>query len=214
MRIDCHTHPLAHRYYYDRQHPDSLSEKDKQDIAAVLEMALERGLDAVAVTDHDLALSGLWAKEHAKQAFPTLQVIAGCECELYFMNEWIHILALNICKQLAYTPYTSPYDLTAQIRAQGAIAVLAHPMCYTEAIYHNLKNVVDGIEYRNGAQEYAGRLSYEAILNKDDYAGLRLYNSDYHYPSQPARQQWQAATEMPPASFMNLFPNNCSEEAE
>jgi predicted metal-dependent phosphoesterase TrpH len=208
MRIDCHTHPLAHRYYYDRQHPDILTQKDQEDIAAVLNMAVDRGLDAVAVTDHDLALSGLWAKEYAKQELPFLRVIAGCECELYFQNEWIHVLALNIHRPLAYTPYTSPNDLAAQVRSQGGIAVLAHPMCYSEAIYHSLKDIVDGVEWRNGAQEFAGRASYKTILDQDCYPGLRLYNSDYHYPSQPARSQWNAATELSREDFSYWFGQN------
>lgn len=205
MRIDCHTHPLAHRYYYDGQCPDALTERDKQNIISVLDMAVQRGLDAVAVTDHDLALSGLWAREYAEQAMPLLRVIAGCECELYFHGEWVHILALNLQQPLAYTPYTSPEDLAAQVRFQGGITVLAHPMCYSEAVYHSLKTVVDGVEYRNGAQEYAGREPYTAILDRDNYSGLRLYNSDYHYPSQPVPSQWQAATELTGEEFKHWF---------
>ena len=205
MRIDCHTHPLAHRYYYDGQHPETLTERDKNDIKAMLELAIRRGLDAVAVTDHDLALSGLWASEYARRAMPSLRVIAGCECELYFMGEWIHILVLNLCYPLAYTPYTSPDDLAAQARVQGAFTVLAHPMCYSESVYHNLKNILDGVEYRNGAQEFAGRSSYQSVLDQDGYTGLRLYNSDHHYPTQPAKQQWNAATEISHEDFVRWF---------
>lgn len=206
MRIDCHTHPLAHRYFYDGQHPEELTDRDKEDIKGVLSMAVERKLDAVAITDHDLFLSGLWASEYAENFLPELQVIAGCECELYFRGEWIHVLALNLHRPLAYTPYTSPDDLAAQVRIQGGITVLAHPMCYSEAIYHDLKTIVDGVEYRNGAQESAGRGTYQAILDQDNYQGLRLFNSDYHYPSQPARAQWGAATEMSVADFQSWFP--------
>ncbi|MDU4961198.1 MAG: hypothetical protein E6X17_11130 [Sporomusaceae bacterium] len=205
MRIDCHTHPLAHRYYYDGQPPEELTRKDQADIISVLNMAVERGLDAVAVTDHDLALSGLWASCYARANLPRLRVIAGCECELYFQSEWVHILALGLHSPLAYTPYTAPDDLAAQIRFQGGIAVLAHPMCYSEAIYYSLKTIVDGIEYRNGAQEYAGRESYQRILDADGYRGLRLHNSDYHYPSQPVPSQWQAATVLSDAEFARWF---------
>lgn len=214
MRIDCHTHPLAHRYYYDRQHPDELTMRDEEDIKNVLTMASKRALDAVAITDHDLALSGLWAKEYAKREKLPLIVVPGCECELYFCGEWVHILALNICRPLAYTPYTTPDDLAAQVREQGGITVLAHPMCYTQSIYCNLKGIVDGVEYRNGAQEFAGRPSYEEILNQDSYTGLRLHNSDYHYPSTPALEQWKAATEMSNELFSRWFgkPTDCERK--
>lgn len=205
MRIDCHTHPLAHRYYYAGRPPEALTRRDQADIVSVLAMAVERGLDAVAVTDHDLALSGLWASRYARENLPQLRVIAGCECELYFQREWVHILALNLRTPLAYTPYTPPDDLTAQIRFQDGIAVLAHPMCYSEAIYHSLKAIVDGIEYRNGAQECAGRESYRRILDADGYQGLRLYNSDYHYPSRPAPSQWAAATILSDEEFARWF---------
>lgn len=205
MKIDCHTHPLAHRYYYDRHTPQALTDQDKKDITAVLSMGIDRGLDAIAVTDHDLSLAGFWARQYAEKTDLPIRVIAGCECELYFLGEWIHILALNLCKPLSYTPYTTPQDLAAQARSQGAFTVLAHPMCYSESIYHQLKSVVDGIEVRNGAQESAGRPSYESVLNRDEYAGLRLYNSDYHYPCQPARQQWLAGTEFTESEFAKWF---------
>lgn len=205
MRIDCHTHPLSHRYYYDGCYPQELTEQDQADIKGLLNMAVERGLDAVAVTDHDMALSGLWAKTYAGQANLPIQVIAGCECELYLQDAWIHILALNIKQALCYTPYTKPAELVRQIHAQRGIAVLAHPMCYHVDVYHELKRIVDGVEYRNGAQESGGRPSFAAVLDQDGYRGLRLYNSDYHYPGMIAPEQWNAATEMTETEFAAWF---------
>lgn len=205
MLIDFHTHPLNHRYYYDGRCPDSLTDRDRADILGLLAQAGERGLDAVAVTDHDLALSGLWAADEARRRRLPLIVIPGCECELYHQGEWVHILALGLKQPLAYTAYTPAADLIATIKAQAALAVLAHPMAYSLAIFHSLGSLVDGVEYRNGAQERRGAGDFTAVLDHHGYTGLRLYNSDCHYPDTMASAQWAARTEMSQADFSRLF---------
>lgn len=196
MKLDLHNHPLGHRYYYDNTFPAALTARDEADICALLELGLKRGLDVIGITDHDFALPGLWAANYAAEKNLPLRVIAGCECELYFRGEWIHLLALNITEPLTYTSFTTPADLVCQVHRQSGIAVLAHPMNYTPAIYHSLKNVVDGVEYRNGAAEQRGRQPFSAVLDADGYSGLRLYNSDYHYPDKLSPEQLQAATEL------------------
>jgi predicted metal-dependent phosphoesterase TrpH len=205
MFIDFHTHPLNHRYYYDGLQPAALTERDKADIRGLLAQGVERGLDAIAVTDHDLALSGLWAADEARRLGLPITVIAGCECELYHRGEWVHILALGLKEPLVYTPYTPAADLAARIHAQGALAVLAHPMAYGPAAYHSLKAVVDGVEYRNGAQARRGAADFTAVLDADGYRGLRLCGSDSHWPDEPAREQWEARTEMGEEEFLRLF---------
>jgi predicted metal-dependent phosphoesterase TrpH len=205
MRVDLHTHPLGHRYYYDRTCPHSLTPKDEQDIISLIAMGRERGLDVIAITDHDLALSGLWAAAYARTAGLSMAVLAGCECELFYLSEWIHILALNIKQPLVYTPYTPLAELIGQITAQGARSVLAHPMCYGREVYHELKTVVDGIEYRNGGQERRGAASFAGVLDADGYSGLRLHNSDYHYPDKRSDEQWLAATTLSADEYKHWF---------
>lgn len=205
MFIDFHTHPLNHRYYFDSLHPDALSERDMADILGLVAQGRERGLDAIAVTDHDLALSGLWAAAEAQRQGLAIRVIAGCECELYHHGEWIHILALNLRESLSYTAYTPAAALVAAIRVQGAVAVLAHPMAYSLDAYHSLKEVVDGVEYRNGAQARRGAADFTAVLDDDGYAGLRLCGSDYHWPDTMSAIQWAARTGMDEAEFVRLF---------
>lgn len=196
MKLDLHNHPLGHRYYYDNTFPATLTARDEADICALLQFGIKRGLDVIGITDHDFALPGLWAANYALQQNLPLRVIAGCECELYYNSEWIHLLALKITEPLIYTAFTTPADLARQVHHQGGIIVLAHPMNYTQAIYHSLKNIVDGIEYRNGAAERRGRQPFSPVLDADGYSGLRLYNSDYHYPDKPVQEQLQAVTEL------------------
>lgn len=205
MLIDFHTHPLNHRYYYDGLRPAALTGRDMADILGLLAQGAERGLDALAVTDHDLALSGLWAAEEAARRGLPLKVLAGCECELYHQGEWIHILALNISRPLDYTAYTPAAALVEQIKAQGAAAVLAHPMAYSPAVYHSLKAVVDGVEWYNGAQARRGAGDYAAALDADGYTGLRLAGSDYHWPDTVHAAQWTAKTDMAEELFRKWF---------
>jgi predicted metal-dependent phosphoesterase TrpH len=205
MDIDFHTHPLNHRYYFDSLRPDALSERDKADILGLIDQGRERGLAALAVTDHDLALSGLWAAAEARRRGLPIRVLAGCECELYHNGEWIHILALNLKEPLAYTAYTPAAALVAAVRAQGAVAVLAHPMAYSLDVYRSLKTVVDGVEFRNGAQARRGADDFTAVLDADGYAGLRLCGSDYHWPDTVHALQWEARTAMAEDEFLRWF---------
>ena len=206
MRVDLHIHPLSHRYYYDNTYPAALSERDISDIAAVLRLSVKRGLDAVSITDHDFPLSGMWAQDYAMREKMPLLVLPGCECELYHRGQWIHVLAINLRARLQYTAFTPPAELCGQIKAQGAVSVLAHPMCYPEEIYHDVKQWVDGIEYRNGAQERMGRETFGRVLDRDGYQGLRLHNSDTHYPESKGEPQWSAMTKMSHEEFRRWFP--------
>lgn len=206
MRIDFHTHAVAHRYSYDGTIPACLSSKDQEDIRGLIDLGLQRGLDAIGITDHDLALTGLWAANYALANSLPIRIIPGCECELYCQGHWLHVLALNLKHPLEYTAYTAPEELAGQIRRQGAVSVLAHPMSYDLKAYYLLKDVFDGIEYRNGAAERRGEKPFTGILDEDGYTGLRLYNSDYHYPDKPCPQQWQAFTEMADSEFAGWFP--------
>lgn len=212
MRIDFHTHAVAHRYSYDGTIPSLLTPKDQDDIRGLIDIGLQRNLDGIAITDHDLALPGLWGAEYARSKALPIRVIPGCECELYYQGHWVHILALNLKHPLDYTPYTPPAQLAAQIKEQGAVSILAHPMLYDVKAYHLLKDVVDGIEYRNGAAERRGCEPFTAILDEDNYTGLRLYNSDYHYPDKKCTEQWQAVTEMDNALFSKWFGINQSRQ--
>jgi hypothetical protein len=205
MRIDFHTHAIGHRYSYHGMIPTHLSPKDEADIRGLLNLGLQRGLDALGITDHDLALTGLWAAEYARENGLSLRIIPGCECELYHQGHWIHVLALNLTQPLVYTPYTPPLEVVCQIREQGAVSILAHPMSYSPEAYHLLKGIVDGMEYRNGAAERRGQPPFTVVLDEDGYTGLRLYNSDYHYPDKQCDEQWHAFTEMDEKEFSHWF---------
>lgn len=205
MRIDLHTHAVSHRYSYDGTIPGKLSPRDEADVLGLLNIGIQRGLDVIGICDHDLALTGLWATKYISENGLPIRVVPGCECELYYQREWIHVLALNLKYPLAYTAFTPPAELIKQIHDQGAIGVLAHPMNYSMAMYHSLKTILDGMEYRNGAAERRGLQPFTAVLDEDNYVGLRLYNSDYHYADKMYSEQLYAYTEMTEAEFNRWF---------
>jgi len=205
MRVDCHTHPLSHKYYYQGIYPSILDAEYYECIRQVLEMGIERKLQAIAITDHDSAISGLWARQYAMDNQLPLIVLPGCECEIVFQDEYVHILALNIKQPVIFLPTTEPVELVGRIKKQGGVAVLSHPQCYPISIYQALKGIVDGIEMRNGAQEYHGAQSFQSILDQDGYKGLRLHNSDYHFPSSIVPAQWNAYTEIDETEFRRWF---------
>mgnify|MGYP003587976245 FL=1 len=205
MKVDLHTHSIGHRYYYDGTVPDKLTNRDQDDIRRLLGWAVDRQLSAISVTDHDLALTGLWAREHAAAVSLPLTVLAGCECELYVRGEYIHLLAIHLNRPLSYSPFTPPEALVEQIHLQGGLAVLAHPMYYRPGVYQALRDCVDGIEYRNGAAESRGHEAFTLPM-EDGYSGLLLHNSDYHCPDKISIPQLQACSHMDADLFRALFP--------
>ena len=63
MLSDLHIHPLGHKYYFnmaDRFDKVVLDGSDKQAIRDIVDWcSSERGLDAIALTDHDMIQASL-----------------------------------------------------------------------------------------------------------------------------------------------------------
>lgn len=93
--------------------------------AAVVRIAKERGLDGIAVTDHGTIRGGLLAREANDD--PAFRVIVGAE----YATELGHVVGLFLTRELDITPSGGQKlacaEVVRAIRAQGGIAVLAHP---------------------------------------------------------------------------------------
>jgi len=94
---------------------------DGDDLNRVLEQALQMGLDAIAITDHDEIEGAFEARRRAHQRKLPLAIIPGCEIS----SQEGHIGALFIMK-------TIPKGLSAEetvglIHEAGGIAVAHHP---------------------------------------------------------------------------------------
>ncbi|PKL57372.1 MAG: phosphotransferase [Methanomicrobiales archaeon HGW-Methanomicrobiales-6] len=105
MFADLHIHTRCSR--------DSL-----MDPAKVVRVARQRGLAAIAVTDHDTVRGGLLAREASGDGDVT--VIVGAEVR----TEYGDVLGLFLEEEITARRFD---DVVAEIRAQGGLAVLAHP---------------------------------------------------------------------------------------
>ncbi len=108
IRADLHNHS-----YYS---PDSVASPEQ-----LLRRAKARGIDVLAVTDHDTTRGGLVAQELAAKSFPELRVIVGEEVR----TRDGEILGLFLSEEVARG--LSADETIARIKAQGAVAGAPHP---------------------------------------------------------------------------------------
>ncbi len=170
LHADLHTHPLGDKYYY---HPSrQLSSADRDAISRFLYSFCSSGLHLLACTDHHSVASGQWAKEEASRRGYPFTVIPGAEVVVLGASQRLHLLALNISADLAVSRLTLK-EAAAQIRRQGGVAVLAHPVKYPQELKKNPELLIslDGIERVN--------LS-EGIFEADRYLnGNSCYQNRY-----------------------------------
>lgn len=108
MRMDLHIHTLA---------SDGVS-----DVEAVLEQAMVRGLDAIAITDHERIDAAMAARAIAEDRGLPIEVVVGEE----ITTRGGHLLGLWMRSRVR--PWHSMKSSIARIHEQGGIAVVAHPL--------------------------------------------------------------------------------------
>jgi predicted metal-dependent phosphoesterase TrpH len=89
------------------------------------ESALEAGLDAIVVTDHDDVRGGFDLRDYVSRRSLPLAVYPGSEITARCDGHDVHILALGIEDDIE--PWQSPEWTIEQIMRQNGIPVLAHP---------------------------------------------------------------------------------------
>jgi len=161
LKIDLHTHT-----HYSKDATTTLKE--------VIQYAKKRGLDGVAVTDHD-TISG--ALKLAKQKH--LVVIPGIEISTVHG----HVLALNIAQPIA--PKLCLTETVEKIHQLGGIAVIAHPAAVLKTgLGHKISSAskIDAVEVINTA---AFPFFLSTYLSRRLAKRLRLpqtAGSDAHHP--------------------------------
>jgi predicted metal-dependent phosphoesterase TrpH len=90
----------------------------------IVEMAVRIGLDGIAVTDHNCVKGSQKAIQYVAEKNLSLLVIPGAEIR----SSEGDILALGIQEDIK--PKLSIFDTVDQIKAQGGIAIAAHPYKY------------------------------------------------------------------------------------
>jgi predicted metal-dependent phosphoesterase TrpH len=95
----------------------------------LLDEALERGLGAIAITDHNTIAGGLEASERVRARSLDLQVIVGSEIMTDGQGEVIGLfLTEDVPARLSFA------ETVARIRAQGGLVYIPHPFDRMHAI--------------------------------------------------------------------------------
>jgi predicted metal-dependent phosphoesterase TrpH len=145
IRADLHNHT-----HYS---PDSILSPEH-----LLRRARERGINVIAVTDHDTVRGGLVAQELAAQDYPEVRVIVGEEVR----TRDGEVLGLFLERDVPHgLPAT---EAIALIKEQGGVAGAPHP-------YDRFRSGLDG-----RIESVAGELDFVEGLNARMY--LRRHNTD------------------------------------
>lgn len=153
------------------------SQAQPRDIVA---SACRRGLDGIAITDHDTTEGYDALREHAGT---DLDIISGCEVT----TTQGHLLGLNIDHA---PPQTDPLAVIDEIHQQGGVAVLSHPFdrlreCYTADLCA-IADAVDGVEVVNSRCIFPPD-NHRALTFADEHRLAPIGGSDAHFPIEVGR---------------------------
>ncbi len=158
LTLDLHVHSAAS--------PDG-----RMTLGELVRAAKARGLDGVAVTDHDVTLTDA-------PRYDDFLLIPGCE----FSTGYGHLLGLFLREPVAALPFEAT---VAAIHAQGGLAVLAHPFEHSrdETRLEPIAGLLDGVEVWNGRAERKIRDANALARAFAEKHGLRPFaGSDAHLP--------------------------------
>ncbi|MEM5814364.1 MAG: PHP domain-containing protein [Candidatus Aenigmatarchaeota archaeon] len=114
MRYDLHMHTNYSRHWFFGI--DALGTPEE-----MVRAAIRKGLDGIAITDHDNVKGGLKAKSAARRIDKGFKVITGAEIS----SRAGHILGLGIKENVR--PDLSVEETVEKIHELGGVAVAAHP---------------------------------------------------------------------------------------
>jgi len=139
LRMDPHIHTLA---------SDGVS-----DVTAILEAALARGLDAIAITDHERIDAALAARDIAAGRGLPIDVVVGEEVT----TRNGHLVGLWLTKRIR--PWHSMKRSIAMIHEQGGLAIIAHPLppyplCASERTIRRLMDEADPIYHPDALEGF------------------------------------------------------------
>ena len=114
MRIDLHNHTVYSKHWF--WGIDALNTPEE-----MIKAAIKRGLDGIAITDHNYVKSSLKAKQQARRIDKDFLVVTGTEIR----SEAGDVLALGVKEDVE--PGLSVEETVEKIRDIGGLAVAPHP---------------------------------------------------------------------------------------
>ncbi len=148
-------------------------------VEVLLATARERGLGAIAVTDHNEISGAIAAREHAREADVGVQVIVGEEVKTADQGEVIGLFIQELIPR-----GMSLAETVAEIHRQGGLVYVPHPFDRLHAVpdYEHLLGIVgdvDAIEVFN-PRVAIGAFNDEAARFAAKYRIVAAAGSDSH----------------------------------
>ncbi|MFZ5641429.1 MAG: CehA/McbA family metallohydrolase [Bacillota bacterium] len=147
MKLDLHVHSCH-------------SNDSRSRVIDIINKAVEKGLDGIAITDHHSFAGSREALE--VNPYPSFLIIPGTE----YRTHYGHVQGLFIREELAldeslrdaggFWPFAAVVE---EIHRQGGIAVLAHPLKNRSALPDEVWSKIDAVEVYNSRAVYSGRNS-------------------------------------------------------
>lgn len=168
MKIDFH----CHSYYSN----DAISSPKE-----LIENALKKGLDGIALTDHNTAKGWNEAITAAKELGALL--VLGEEIKTERNGETVgDVLGLFLQKEIKSR---EPFEVMKEIKSQGGIVVIPHPFHFYEGFKDDLRkyvNLIDGMEVFNARMRFtfSGKKSMDFAKNHNL---AMISSSDAHHKS-------------------------------
>ena len=113
MKIDCHCHTIYSKHWFWGY--DALNTP-----LEMIKAAIKKGLDGLAITDHNTVKGSLVGKKVAKK-YKNFILITGCEIR----TKSCEVIALGIKENIS--PNLSLEETIEKIHDLGGIAVIPHP---------------------------------------------------------------------------------------
>lgn len=161
LKYDLHTH--------SRFSPDGTL-----DVRDIVRIARKRGLDGIAITDHDTVRGGL---EAAKLQPQGIDVICGCEAS----TDRGDVIGLFLSREIESRDHAAVIE---EIHAQGGVAIVPHPFDSIRGSAFWLTDqdagLIDGVEVIN-ARCVLRRSNAAASHYADRHATARVGGSDAHF---------------------------------
>lgn len=167
-------------YHYDLHCHTSNSKDSPADIRRTVRLAKQRGIDGIAVTDHNKTYKGPLRIEG-------IDIIPGCELTLKGGG---HLLGYFVTEEIK--PYRGLRETVADVKAQGGYAVLAHPLRESNGwIRKNGEkeiNVDEALEILDGLESGNASVSDEDMARVSEIAEragiIQTAGSDLHTSGQ------------------------------
>ncbi|WP_048182722.1 PHP domain-containing protein [Methanosarcina sp. MTP4] len=163
MKFDLHVHS---RYSRD----------SNSDLDAILTVARARGLDGLAICDHDTVDGGLACARRARELGTGITVIPGIEVS----SSKGHILVLGIEEDIE--PLLSPEETIRQARILGGTVIIPHPFKSSSHGIGSFEGLdIDAAEVFNSRCLFNGA-NKKALLEAERLGIPPVAGSDSHIP--------------------------------